>query len=106
MIQIWEDPWLPTPRAHPARSLVNILDKRAKVFELLDENTNWWNMALVQEIFNEVEAKMICSMRVCRHRETDILAWENTQNKSFTIRSAYHLALERFEEGEGSCSNN
>lgn len=34
------------------------------------------------------------------------MAWEGTKNGVFTIRSAYHLALERFEKEEGCCSNN
>lgn len=49
---------------------------------------------------------MICSMGVCPCRGKDIMAWEGTKNGVFTIRSAYHLALERFEKEEGCCSNN
>jgi hypothetical protein len=50
-IKIWEDPWLPIPRAHPARSPVSILNSQATVSELLDMDTNWWNTALVQRNF-------------------------------------------------------
>lgn len=105
-IKIWEDPSLPVPRAHPARSPGSILDSQAKVSELLDVNTNWWNTTLVQEIFNEEEAKMICSMGACPRRGTDYLAWEHTKNGIFTVTSAYHLAMEKVEEGEASCSDN
>jgi hypothetical protein len=103
-IKIWEDPWIPQPRAHPARSPINILDSQATVSELLDADTNWWNMALVKDIFDEEEARMICGLSVCPRRGSDILAWEHTKNGVFTVRSAYHLAMERAEEREASCS--
>jgi hypothetical protein len=103
-IKIWEDPWIPQPRAHPARSPINILDSQATVSELLDVDTNWWNMALVKDIFDEEEARMICGLSVCPRRGSDILAWEHTKNGVFTVRSAYHLAMERAEEREASYS--
>lgn len=56
MIQIWDDRWLPTPRAHTAQSPVRLLDRNAKVCELLDENRHGWDTELVQENFNEEEA--------------------------------------------------
>ena len=34
-----------------------------------------------------------------------MVAWEGTNNGLFTVRSAYHLAVERFEKDEASCSN-
>jgi hypothetical protein len=104
-IKIWEHPWIPIPRAHPARSPVSILNSQATVSELLDVDTDWWKTALVREIFNEEEAKIICSLSACPRRGTDMLAWEHTKNCVFTVRSAYHLAMERMEEAEASCSN-
>jgi ribonuclease HI len=104
-IRIWDDPWLPRPRAHPAQSPVTRIGRDAKVCELLDETTNWWNMDLEKEIFNEDEANMICGIGVSPRGGTDFMAWEKSKNGMFTVRSAYHLALERFGTEEGSCSN-
>lgn len=59
----------------------------------------------MHEVFNVEEAKMICSMGVCPRRGRDMVAWKGTKNGLFAIRSAYHLAVERFEKEEGSCSN-
>jgi hypothetical protein len=106
LIKIWEDPWIPRPRAHPASSLVTILDNHSTISELLDVNTNWWNTNLVQEIFNQEEPRLICSLSACPRNGSDLLAWEHTKNGAFTIKSAYHLAVERGEEGEASSLDN
>jgi hypothetical protein len=73
-IRIWEDPWLFAFRAQPERLSGNRLENQAKVSELLDVNTNWWNTALVQECFNEEDAKLICSICVNPWRGIDLLA--------------------------------
>lgn len=63
-IRIWDDRWLPTPGSHLVQSPVRILWTEAKVCELLDTNTNWWNTSLVHNVFGEEEARMICSATV------------------------------------------
>jgi hypothetical protein len=62
------------------------LDNQAKVSELLDVSTNWWNTALVQESFNEEDAKLMCSICVNPKRGTNMLAWKCTKNGVFTVR--------------------
>jgi hypothetical protein len=104
-IKIWEDPWLPGPRPHLVRQPGCILGGQAKVSKLLNVNTNWWNTSLVQDVFSEEDAKLICSIGVCPHRGTNVIAWKFTSNGDFTIRSAYHLAMVKVEEGEASCSD-
>lgn len=103
-VRIWDDLRLPNPRAHAACSPVNILGRNAKVSELMDVHTNWWNITLVKEVFNEEEASMICNLGLNPLRGKDRLAWEHSKNGMFTVRSAYHLAVERFGKEEGICS--
>lgn len=57
-IKIWEDKWLPNLPSVTVQSLVRRLEREARVKELIDEGTRWWNMPLVMEIFNEEEAKI------------------------------------------------
>jgi len=42
--------------------VVRILSGDAKVMELIEEDTTWWNMSMVKEIVNEDEAERICGM--------------------------------------------
>jgi hypothetical protein len=65
-----------------------------KVSELLDVDTNWWKTELVNNTFNEDEARLICGMAVCPRNRQDKLVWTSTKNRKFSVRSAYHLAKE------------
>jgi hypothetical protein len=54
-IHIWGDKWLPTQVTHEIQSPIHILDGEAKVCDLIDENTGWWNIPMVESIFNAAE---------------------------------------------------
>ena len=60
----------------------------------------------MHENFTEEDAKIICSICVSPRRGPDMLAWKCIKNGIFTIRNAYHLAVEKVEEGEASYSDN
>jgi hypothetical protein len=83
-IGIWNDKWvLGTPSGF-LQSPIRLLDRNAKVCELLNTDTNWWNMPLVHEIFSAEEAKLIFSMAVNPHTGEDRLVWRCTKNGEFT----------------------
>ncbi|XP_059450896.1 uncharacterized protein LOC132181674 [Corylus avellana] len=71
----------------------------------MDENTCWWNIPLIEEIFLKVEVKVICSMVICPGGQQDEMIWAGTKHGLFTVSSAYHLAKSLAEEGKGSCSS-
>jgi hypothetical protein len=50
-IKIWGDKWLLSPATHAVQTPLHTLDPKAKVSELIDQDTNWWNIQLVKEIF-------------------------------------------------------
>jgi hypothetical protein len=104
-IQIWGDRWIPSKGSHRIQSPVRTLPMDAKVSALLDLDTGWWKIDLVNALFNAEEAKEICGMVVCPQRREDQLVWVGTKNGEFTVRSAYHLAHEIECVDEGSCSN-
>jgi hypothetical protein len=73
-IRIWKDQWLPTTGTSLVQSPVRILSEDAKVCELLDTETNWWNTTLVHNVFGEEEARVICSIAVCpRSRKAQLI---------------------------------
>jgi hypothetical protein len=61
-IKIWGDKWIMTPTSYTIQSPIRILDSDARVRQLIDEDSRWWNTPLIQEIFNPDEAAKICSM--------------------------------------------
>jgi hypothetical protein len=104
-VSIWYDKWAPLPTGGYLQSPVSILSRDAKVSELLDYETNWWNVNLVKEVFSVEEMEAICSVPVCPQSGEDKLVWAHTKNGEYSVKSGYHLAKERFEADQGSCSN-
>jgi hypothetical protein len=73
-IRIWGDKWISKTTAHTANSLVQVLNQEARVSELLDHDSNWWNIELVQNVFFFAEeANEICGMVVCPRSRVDRL---------------------------------
>lgn len=58
----WGDKWLPTPISFLVQSPIRHLTEDARVMELIDQTTKWWNVCLVHEVFNEDEARILCQI--------------------------------------------
>jgi hypothetical protein len=55
-IGIWTDKWVLAAPDGYLQSPEGVLARNAKVCELLNTNTNWWNTSLIREIFTAEEA--------------------------------------------------
>ena len=104
-IGIWIDKWVLAASGGFLQSPIRVLDRNARVCELLNTGTNWWNMALIHDIFTAKEAKLIYGMAVSPRIGEDRLVWRCTKNGEFSVRSAYHLAKDKFEVDMRNCSN-
>jgi hypothetical protein len=67
------------------QSPVRILDRNAKVSELLNKDTTWWNLSLIHEIFSTKEAGLICGMAMSPRSGEDQLIWHYNKNGEFTV---------------------
>jgi ribonuclease HI len=103
-IHIWGDKWLPTKNTHEVQSHIRIVDGGAKVCALIDDDTRWWNIPLVEAIFNVEESRIICSLPICPGSQVDKMVWGAAKNGQFTVRSAYHVAKEIGERYIGGSS--
>ena len=104
-IRIWEDRWLSHPLMYVPQAQAQGLDQGAMVSDLLDLDTNWWKMDVVQAVFPAAVVKEICGLAVCPRSRYDKLVWLGATNGIFTVRSAYHMTKEREIQNEGSSSN-
>jgi hypothetical protein len=50
-VKIWGDTWLPFTYSHKIQAPVHILSADATVSELINTESNWWNIPLVESIF-------------------------------------------------------
>jgi hypothetical protein len=103
-IKIWGDQWLPTPVSFMVQSPRLMLGEDARVAELIDQDTKFWNTQLVETIFNAEKARVIKGIPLIPVEVPDRLRWRCIANGAFTVRSAYHLEMETNarKDGEGS----
>jgi hypothetical protein len=69
---------------------VQILNREARVCALIDMDSNWWNIPLID------------SMAICPRFHFDRLIWAYSTMGSFSVQSAYHLEVQR--RGKSQCS--
>jgi hypothetical protein len=89
-IDVWRDNWIPRsglkrPLGHRPNASVQRVDKL-----LLPEGAGW-NVAKLEEVFFESDVADIVQIPVGRAGSEDYLAWNNTKNRVFTVKSAYHV---------------
>ncbi|KAL0308895.1 UNVERIFIED_CONTAM: hypothetical protein Sradi_5831800 [Sesamum radiatum] len=92
-IRVWHDPWLSRPRSFrpitpPPPDLASI-----RVSDLIDLVSKDWWVERVQELFWPCDSTTILATPLNRVGETDLLVWHYSKDGSFSVRSAYHLAL-------------
>jgi hypothetical protein len=97
-IRIWEDARLSSP--HGRLFLPNRLGwpSDAQVSSLIDTNSGWWNLDLIQQIFNPKEVAQIGRVLLSPLKQPTKIIWRGTPSGIFTVRSAYHLEMRRTQE--------
>ncbi|XP_042972682.1 uncharacterized protein LOC122304475 [Carya illinoinensis] len=63
-----------------------------------------WDEALIHDIFEEGEANQICSIPISKMGVEDRIIWIYTKDGLFTVRSAYHVDMDRKRKREGEPS--
>uniref|UniRef100_A0A2N9HFR2 Uncharacterized protein n=1 Tax=Fagus sylvatica TaxID=28930 RepID=A0A2N9HFR2_FAGSY len=99
----WTDYWLPRiPTCRPGAEHIE------KVYHLIDPDTHSWNRQLIQENFAPQDASAILAIQLNAITRPDRLCWQTTKTNLFTVRSAYHHALNTnpdHNQPEGSSAN-
>ena len=76
------------------------------VGDLIDHELGAWKYDTVKRFFFPHEADLIASIALSSHLPEDKMVWALTSNGKFSVRSAYHLAMEMAAKGEnGSVSD-
>ncbi|XP_058181170.1 uncharacterized protein LOC131299601 [Rhododendron vialii] len=111
-IDIWKDPWLPRSLSFKTLSPPPLADSPFydinRVADLIDDETHWWNFALIKSLFSNLDVESILSIPISSQGIRDKGTWHYTSNGSFSVKYAYHLAMNSIflrysrERGESS----
>lgn len=87
-------PWVPRDPGINVRQLQNVPRNLRPVADLIDGNTKWWNTSLISRHFIAENAEGIAKIPLNELNVSDKWIWHYTKTDKFTIRSAYHTAVE------------
>ena len=62
--------------------------------DLIDPNTNHWDVDLVRQTFWQVDVQRIVGIRLSSSAMQDFVAWNLTRTNTFSVRSAYYAEWE------------
>ena len=107
-IHIWDDRWLPTPSTHKVISPQDGYGDFPWVSSLIDVDTRWWKIDVINATFLPHEANTILNIPLNYNLPEDCLIWIGNKRGEFTVKSAYHIAsssVDTLEEGESTSSS-
>ncbi|XP_075669920.1 uncharacterized protein LOC142639655 [Castanea sativa] len=81
-----------------------VLDNFPMVSSLIDEDTKWWKTNFVRSIFLPFEAESILKIPISYSIREDQLIWLGNKNGSFTVKSAYYIAMRVVKSNENGGS--
>jgi hypothetical protein len=104
-VRIWGDKWVDKSPNFQIQTPCNVLDPEARVSSLIDPATGWWDFNLISNSFSVEDTHRICEMVISPLRQEDKLVWIGAKNGIFTVKTAYHLEMERRQHRIGESSS-
>lgn len=99
----WKDAWLSNlPGGCIISTPPNEGMQNAMVAERWDGELGRWELEDLLDVITDEEMKAIKATRLASSMQDNFLAWPHTSRGDFTVRSAYHLELQRRKGGEGA----
>lgn len=100
----WVIRWIPSSPNLQVLYPVLGLDSDTRLSTLIDQQSGNWNSPLIQVLFPQDIADVICGLPLSPLNKPDRLIWRGGKNGLFTVRSAYHLEVLRKEQELGESS--
>ena len=93
-IRIFHDAWLPNTNAGRILFHRGILSSTATIDGLIDPNSGWWNLGLIDQCFYPLDAQSIKSLPLSITPQTDTFVWPAEKNGSYSMKSGYKILCE------------
>jgi hypothetical protein len=85
---------VPIPSTYRIHSLPKLLTMESKVQELFDNEHPGWDRNKLEQNFSGEEISAILSIPISQTDKLDVQIWRCTNTRIFSVKSAYHLAME------------
>lgn len=83
------------PTTYQVQSPIDLLKRNAKVQHPTNLEIGSWDRDLVYQIFTNDEANAIWNILINKHGAADKIIWWPAKSGNFSIKSTYHLELDR-----------
>ena len=84
----------------------SLLSADAKVADLIDADSGWWNVYLLDRVFLPFEAQKIKFIPLCLAPREDTLIWPKSKDGKYSMKLGYQLLCARESNGSASGSTN
>ena len=98
-IRIFQDAWIPNSNAGRILFHRGILTPIGTGDGLIDPNSRWWNLGLIDECFYPPDAQSIKSLPPCITPQADTFVWLAERNGSYLVKSGYKILCENQQTG-------
>ena len=103
-IRIFQDDCLPNPNASRIQFHRGGLAPNTTADGLIDPNSGWWNLGLIDQCFYPLEAQSIISLPLCITPQTDSFVWPAERNGSYSVKTGYKVLCEE-QQSDGPRTN-
>lgn len=90
-INIWLDPWVLASNNARVTTCITPGLQEATVSSLFKPGTKEWDQQLLNDIFNEEDARHIVQIPLSMDREQDSWLWIEDEKGKYTVKSGYRL---------------
>lgn len=99
-VRVWNDNWIPrTGAKYPLGSLLE--DKPERVQDFIVHGGGAWDEDELRKHLLPIDVQDILRTPIGRPGSSDFQAWNYTKNGMFSVKSAYHLAIQRKRAARG-----
>ncbi|KAF5463191.1 hypothetical protein F2P56_019127 [Juglans regia] len=106
-IKVWKDKWLQSHSTFQVQTVPNSISPEATVSILIDEERHAWKKEMIDEVFKQDEARLICNIPISSSNAVDKLIWGFSNKGVFSVNSIYFSELDtkKLILGESSSSS-
>ncbi|XP_023636065.1 uncharacterized protein LOC111829982 [Capsella rubella] len=94
-MSVWTDPWIPAQFLRPAMSNGSIMDTSLQIRHLIDRQTNYWRLDMLQEHFSSEDVSLLNALQIGNWPVADFYGWHFKKNGKYTVKAGYYVARMR-----------